>query len=271
MERCAIELITPERALRMLELNVANRSVRPKWVKELSRRMLSGEWKFDGAPIVISPDGELLNGQHRLLALVMAGVSLSFVLVTGVSKEAFAVMDCGSMRRASDVLHIAGHKNTSVTAAVAAHVWRYETTGFSSARSVHPSHSLVMETIERHPSLAGIVSDCCNTKGIKRLGANSSVAFVTYGAARVLGDDKFDMWFSQLSGESATSRTDAVGAFVARLLDNRASKSKLYPHDVIAIGIKAVNYFSRGSSVRCLKWSPMANEEFPRFVGWSQR
>lgn len=59
----SIERITPSIAEKMLETNVRNRSMKKE---PLKKAILSGEWLLNGAPIVFSNTGVLLDGQTGL-------------------------------------------------------------------------------------------------------------------------------------------------------------------------------------------------------------
>ena len=48
-------------------------------VREYADKMRRGEWKekmHDGTPLIVMKEGELINGQHRLMAVVKYGKSL---------------------------------------------------------------------------------------------------------------------------------------------------------------------------------------------------
>ena len=107
------ERITSVRAAEMLKKNTDNRTVRNRHVATLAKDMLDGNWVMSGDTIKIAADGVVLDGQHRLLAQVKAGVTLNHIVVYGVEKEAFQFIDTGMKRSARDVFYIAGAKYTS--------------------------------------------------------------------------------------------------------------------------------------------------------------
>lgn len=61
--------LTPDIASRMLNTNQRNRPLKNNVVKQYAAAMLRGEWKLNGETIIISRDGNLLDGQHRISAL----------------------------------------------------------------------------------------------------------------------------------------------------------------------------------------------------------
>ncbi len=101
-----IEVITPEHAKQYLIHNVRNRKFKAAVVAEYVRSMKCNQWCFTGEAIIFDEEDVLLNGQHRLMAIVKAGVELPFLVVRGVSKAAFLYMDIGSRRNGKDALNI---------------------------------------------------------------------------------------------------------------------------------------------------------------------
>lgn len=103
--------ITPEYAADLLKMNINNRTVRPKKVAQLAEQMRKGEWELSNDAITISEGNILLNGQHRLMAVVQSGVPCDFILYTGAPDQAFDVMDTPSLRRVADVISRKGGKS----------------------------------------------------------------------------------------------------------------------------------------------------------------
>jgi hypothetical protein len=96
--------ITPEYARELLKANGANRSLRKQLVRTYANEMLAGRWRITGEAIQFGTDGRLLNGQHRLNAVVMADVPVTFLVIYGIDPDAQLVMDSGAKRTAGDAL-----------------------------------------------------------------------------------------------------------------------------------------------------------------------
>jgi hypothetical protein len=108
-------LITPEYALELLSNNTGNRRVKEQVVARYVKDMLAGTWKEDtGELIKIAKDGTILDGQHRLLAIVKSGVEISLHVATGLSNEIFSVIDTGASRNASDTLFVSSIENSTI-------------------------------------------------------------------------------------------------------------------------------------------------------------
>jgi hypothetical protein len=100
------EMVTPEHAKHLLGRNVINRTIRWGWVKYLARQIRQGRWELLSDAIGIRKDGVLINGQHRLLAIIEAGVPAPLFIVRGLSEGAFMVTDRGKMRTLPDATNL---------------------------------------------------------------------------------------------------------------------------------------------------------------------
>lgn len=105
--------INPELAAKLLASNTGNRKVKKDAVARYARDMKAGKWQMTGEPIVLNSDGRVLNGQHRLLACVEAGVSFTSLVVSGIASEAMENLDSGVRRSLADVLGMRGYASTS--------------------------------------------------------------------------------------------------------------------------------------------------------------
>jgi hypothetical protein len=114
-----IENIGPSEAKAILLGNKRNRTRRAVYAAMLAREMSESRWTFDGAPIRISEEGLLLDGQHRMEAVVLSKATLPFVVVRGLSAESQDVMDTGAKRTVADVLSMDGLSNSALVAAIA--------------------------------------------------------------------------------------------------------------------------------------------------------
>lgn len=122
--KTSFELITPVKAAELLKKNNMNRLLRKNDLNEYARQMVAGLWKEEtGEAIKIADDNTILDGQHRLQALILANISLRFMVITGLDKSVFTVLDSGIKRSSGDILHIAGiHDSNNVAAGIRKYV-----------------------------------------------------------------------------------------------------------------------------------------------------
>lgn len=109
--------VTPEMAERWLGYNIINRPFRNHQAIKLESDMLSGRWLFDGAPIRFDEHGNLIDGQHRLTAVMRTGLTFPFSVMQGLPSQAQDVMDLNAKRTAADQLAFRGVRNSGFVAA----------------------------------------------------------------------------------------------------------------------------------------------------------
>lgn len=90
--------ITPELAQRILGNNPYNRNVNQRTVKRYAEIMKAGLWHENGESISIDENGNLVNGQHRLLACIESKCSFNCVVVYGVQRNDSFIYDSGVNR-----------------------------------------------------------------------------------------------------------------------------------------------------------------------------
>ena len=86
-------VITPEQASEWLEQNTHNRKLRTHQVAAMVRDIQAGNWKWNGDSIKFAKDGTLLDGQHRLHAIVESGQPIEMLVIEGLDKDTQATMD----------------------------------------------------------------------------------------------------------------------------------------------------------------------------------
>ena len=88
-----IERVTPTQAKQWLQGNVDNRKLRETRVVFFTRLLQEDEWELTGDAIVFADQGILINGQHRLTAVVVSKVPAQFLVLRGVPSKTQEVMD----------------------------------------------------------------------------------------------------------------------------------------------------------------------------------
>lgn len=186
-----VEAVTPEMAAAWLESNTRNRKVSPMYVAALARDMAAGRWHLSGEAIKLAPDGTLLDGQHRLHAVLRAGVPVQMVVVRGVAHEAQSSIDTGRKRTVSDMLAIEGRQHATTLAAAARILMVYP---FASPtiRNSSCTSAEVLDFVEGHPGLsdsAAFGASIAALPGRARWTPSSIIAACHYLAATVSRDE----------------------------------------------------------------------------------
>lgn len=108
--------VGPDVAAAWLEKNTHNRDLRQTTVDAYASAMKRGEWKLTPEPIAFChpwTDSQgnhhpetLIEGQHRLWAVVTSGVEVEFTVWWGCEPDEFDVIGQGIVRSQGDVLQI---------------------------------------------------------------------------------------------------------------------------------------------------------------------
>lgn len=103
------ELITPEIAADYLRSNSVNRKLRPKTVKRYEEEMRQNSWTLTSDAIAFDEQGNLIQGQHRLSAVVNSGLAQPFWVARNMPGDSKQNLDCGAKRELHDRLTLSGH------------------------------------------------------------------------------------------------------------------------------------------------------------------
>jgi len=98
--------VSPLLAKQWLSKNLENnRNLSIRYSQNLANLMKKGEWKL-GEPIKFDKHGKLIDGQHRLQAVIIANLSVEFLVIYGYDTESAQVLDRGKTRSLSDIAHL---------------------------------------------------------------------------------------------------------------------------------------------------------------------
>ena len=113
-----VELITPAKAKKMLESDRSNRPLKKRYMEDVALQMMKGLWTV-AQPISFDTNGNLLDGQHRLEAVIIAEKAIKFLIVEGLDPKTFGVFDQGKIRTASDLHSLMGGANSGRACSIA--------------------------------------------------------------------------------------------------------------------------------------------------------
>lgn len=105
----AITDVTPEMAEAWLGKNHdRNRKLRKGKVSEYEADMRAGRWVLSDQAITFNTKGKLINGQHRLQALIRCGKTARFLVLYNCPDRSLLVIDGGMKRSTNDRFGMAG-------------------------------------------------------------------------------------------------------------------------------------------------------------------
>lgn len=112
--------ITPQMAENALKFHNAKnprKRINMNTARAYARDMSAGKWLLNGEAIVIDNDGNIKDGQHRLMGIAMSGVTVKSLVVTGVD-PAITTFDMGMRRKIQQEIGCGAAVETLATAIV---------------------------------------------------------------------------------------------------------------------------------------------------------
>lgn len=268
-------LITPEIAEAMLLRNAGNRRPTYGTVLFYARQMIDGDWRKTGQGILIDENGRLLDGQHRLWAVLQTGVAVWLYVVTGIesSGNMFAFIDASKARTAADSLRTAGFNGVSSlifqTIKLAADV---DAGCFVGGKATHlpkiPAHTAIELASSRYPGVqaacrlaASEFQEAIELTG----GRNSVIAYVTMLISDAFGPEWAEEFFGGLGDEKFANEleeSDGIFRLRALLVADRRAANPMKAHVVLGNMIRAFNAWSHALPLG-KRWWLGAHEDLP--------
>lgn len=128
--KVVVEKIDPNRAAELLRAaeraGQRQRLLQSSRVDKFATAMQRGQWRLTHQAIAIDEHGILIDGQHRMQAVVRSDTTQEFLVAYAADPDSFDVIDTGAARKAADTLQIAGYTNANQLASAARILLAYE-------------------------------------------------------------------------------------------------------------------------------------------------
>jgi hypothetical protein len=249
--------LTPALATKLLEANSANRPLSDAHVNRIAAQIRGGKWRFNGDTIKIGVDGSVLDGQHRLWAVIEADTPVETFLATGIERGSFATIDAvRRLRTRTDVLALAGtgsYRRSIATALFWLLHWERGTIANYRDPKARVENSDVETAFGEHPGMAASVERATRSRDV----ANPGLLGVLYYVLAKRSPELGERMMSAMEDPTSLGVTDPFFRMRAVYLMRRGDAAW-----TIAIGIKAANAAARGQKVKDLRFSGKS-EKFP--------
>lgn len=270
-------LIDPIKANQLLECNSRNRRVSERHVQKLAKDMLSGKWVNNGDTIKFSDDGLLLDGQHRLHAIIHSGVTVPVNVVRGVSDEnAFKTIDSNARGRdAAQIAEMMGIKHSTNVAAIARRLLHWENTVDKRQFTFPNSAWLALTTADvvefaeiNQAEIYSMLELMRGTLPYRRCGAGSALVSALIVCKRS-NDFAAKQFTEGLKTGANLEENSPISALRDRLVIPPERRGMKWELELMALVIKAFNYHLRGRTIKQLRWRQAGNapESFPEVGG----
>jgi len=259
--------MTPALAIKLLQANVMNRLLSPRRVNSLAHAMASGNWRNDGNPIKMGSDGRLIDGQHRLAAVIQSGASVTMLLATEVDPLVRMTVDTGRSRSFRDYLRMEDVRQASDVAAAVRLVFTYRDGTLQGsewqAQSIGIEDLWKLYQSERDEFTAAV-----SAAGMLRKQSELHMPRSALGACAFLFAEVAEDWLQEFFAELRHNATPSNGPMILlRLTASDSWKRRMVSQKMaMAFMIKAWNIYVRGDDkTQVLAWknSGTGREVFP--------
>jgi hypothetical protein len=240
--------VSPKMAEEWLGRNTFNRNIRRGKVLRLASDMLNGDWEYTGESIKFDTAGKLMDGQHRLLAIMESGVTITTLVVTGLKPESMLVLDQVTPRSTADALHLSGVTQATKVAAVLKLI---NSKGDSTQSTL--TNAQALELLESYPEVVEITR-VVGGMDLKKLAPPATLGYAYWLIARVNpqgGPEFFERWNNMNDLPSGSP----ILALNKRALNSewRGTSSYRSIRDAIACIVTAWNMYATDKAAQVIR------------------
>lgn len=253
------ELITPEIAEKYLGTNQGNRSLRQAKVDGYARDMTAGRWVFNGDAIRFDYHGVLIDGQHRLWAVIESGVTMDTLVVRGLPTDTRDTVDVGATRTARDGLKFRGVEHFGAVAPIARRLvlWERNVRALGGAMSV--THPEIYAFVEDHPEVQFAAEVAIRAR--KSIPCSPTAVGVAYYLASHIDHAAAEIFFIEQLIEKLGLRFDDPARALLRRLETASAgasrgigmSARINEDDALRYLILAWNAFREGKRLTKLQ------------------
>lgn len=262
-----LELVTPEQAQEWLQANGAVRKVRRHVVDRYARDMKDGNWTLTAAAVAFDEDDDLLDGQHRLLACLKAGVPFWTWVMRGMTHVMQRNTDMGAKRSLADVLAWYGETQRTTLAGSIRLGWRWSH-GLVTTKQ-QPTVAEALAWLDRNPSIRSGTAVASRVN--KVLGVPATVVVVWLHQARMINPGEAVAFLECVidgSGLASGSGPLLYRNWCFNQMNRYGSRQRPDQISNLAILVKAWNLFAKNERRQTLAWrrGGVRGEPFPQLL-----
>lgn len=246
-----MEYVSPERAALYLAQNTHNRALKPRTVATYAADMAAGAWNWNGESVKFARDGRLLDGQHRLAAIVKSRATVQMLVIRNLPNSVQETMDGGAKRTFADVLNLRGEKHYITLASTCRAVAQWECGDRMADNNVH-SNAQLIGVLERYPWLR----DGCNTIKAATTTANlpGRVGGLVWWLTQPIDKEDSDHFFARLCSDENHHAGEPIYELRKLLIRTSQDRGERSTRLLSAVTIKAWNKYRAGETIGLLKF-----------------
>lgn len=253
-------LITPQVARDMLKNNIENnRTIIQKTVQLYKSQMLSGNWvNQHPGTYSVNNEGKLLDGQHRLSAIVESGMSF-YGWITQVDTAVMPTIDEGRKRTAGSAAQVIGIPNANV---VVASIRTYKSLCDNKVQRIITYSNLdIIDAYYKDKDRIDRILNVCKSLYLKNKIISPSVTTALWMYFDDIDPEGAESFINQLvTGRDIINETILI--LRDRLIQEKTNIRKTSQSNLIALIVKTWNSCRRGVTLKVLKFN-IVSEKYP--------
>ena len=213
--------VTPRDAERLLKNMVNNRQPNERHITFLAQAMKRGEWDVTGQPIIISESNKLLDGQHRMRAVLASKCTVQMLAVYGIKDSFFSKMDQGRARGISDCIGSIANKHD--VAAVIRLVYAEKKSDKGSkihATNYKPTNDEALDILRSYPGIVNAASFCTKYKRARRMASPSALSYCLF-RMRQDNETEADLFIQRMDTGEGLSKRSPLLSLRNQLIDGK--------------------------------------------------
>lgn len=258
--------VTPELADKWLAQNTSNRKLRDRAVMAYARDMEAGNWAENGEAIKFAAGdvllyggreplhgGSLLDGQHRLQAITLSGVTVRMLVVAGLEHASQETMDDGRKRTVADALTLRGESNSVQLAAIVRRALMWTQGLYRNTGTYTPTNAECLAFLEKNPELHDSAAVAVALR--KPSALPGSVVGLTHWVFNRIDSTDAAWFFDRLGSGAGLPQYHPILTLRKRAFDLQSDAGRLPEDMVLAFVIKAWNAYRDGDELRILRFT----------------
>lgn len=273
-----IETITPAIAQEWLDnkRKLDNRPISQAVVNSYADTMKNGNWLVNGEAITFDEKGNLLNGHHRLKAVIASATAIESFVVRGVDHRVFTTFDCGRNRTFGQLVTMQGEKNGNNVAAIVRTYFVFakehsinNSGAYSMDHTLHETNKSFMDFFLKNRKFFTEMTDkalsiCGKARVLKTSFVGGSICYLIKNCG--YSEEQVLSFFSQLCN-AETAENKIINTLRVRLFNERNDKkNKFLSQKHAALTIKCWNAVVTGNNtIKRFNWNN-EKEGFPQYL-----
>lgn len=243
-------------------------------IREYAAAMLRGEWVLTHQGIAFNEQGELVDGGHRMRAVILAAetdptIEVPMLVSFNVPPTAMGAMDIGKRRVPADFLSMEGEDHASYLGGIIRMGYCYEYVPWDHSESwkrFRMTPKMQLNYLEENP---GLRDAAAQTFQLKRLFKPSASGGFLYLVSKLRPDVNVDQFVKDLRDGENLKRGQSVLTLRELMLNSKASLRQFQAAEEMALLIKAFNRWLTGEPSQILAFR--VTDRYPRIFTEQQQ